>query len=213
MNSEENTPPSVEAVSSGQLPVAGHESLKTRAMSELKAFFYITMYFWVLFLTFGLYKAAILQEHNISVEGQSFAIVNALVLAKVTLIVETFYTSRRLQNVPLVYAVLSHALLLSLILVAFHGIEEVLKAMIHGKSLAASIAGIGDGQLSNPFSMGAIFFVMLIPFCAFRELARLFGSEPFSRVFLGSRSGLTFKLVTDINPGPAVQTNDFNPLK
>ena len=109
------------------LATASAHSLRQRAIHELRTFFLITLYFWVLFLTFDLYRWAAVQAHNISFEGQGFAIVKALVLAKVTLLVETLLARRKLHAMPMLYAALGHALLLALILVAFHVFEDVVR--------------------------------------------------------------------------------------
>jgi hypothetical protein len=187
---------------------SGHENLKVRVVSELEAFFYITIYFWLLFLTFDLYRSALLENSNIGAAGQTLNIVKALVLGKITLIVESLYGRRRLRNVPLFIAVLSHALLLTVILMASLILEEVIKGMIHGNSLTATLAGLGGGHIAIPLSLGAIFFVVLIPLCAFQELARLVGSRPLSRSFFGSRKGLVFRLVTEPRADPVARSTE-----
>lgn len=179
-----------------------HESLKARAINEAKSFLYITLYFWVLFLTFDVFRATTLSAYHVDVEGQGFAIVNALVLAKVTLIVEGLYARRRLRDVPLVYCVLSHALLLTVILIAFHAIEDLVRATLHGKRLAESIADFNGEHLQGIISTGAIFLVILMPFCAFQEFARLVGGRPLRQAFFASRKGMAFSLVQEMRPGP-----------
>ena len=56
--------------------------LKERAVNEAKRFVIIFLYLWVLFSLFALHKSIILNEPSL-ILGQGFAIVNALVLAKI----------------------------------------------------------------------------------------------------------------------------------
>jgi len=179
-----------------KLPPASHDSLRRRAIHEVRTFLVITLYFWVLFLTFDLYRWAAMQAHNISVEGQGFAIVNALVLAKVTLLVETLLARRKLHAMPMIYAVVGHALLLALILVAFHVLEDVVRGMWHGGSFIGSLA-LDRDHLARLLAMAAIFFVTTIPFCAFQEFARLIGHAALLRAILLPRAGLAFRLVAE----------------
>ncbi len=184
------------------LQAAGHDSLKDRAVHELKAFIYITLYFWVLFLTFDIYRWTAFQAHNISIEGQGFAIVNALILAKVTLVVETLLARRKLRDAPMIFAVLGHALLLALVLVAFHVVEDVVRAMWHGAAFLESLE-LDRAHLARLASMGAIFFVATIPFCAFQEFVRLIGHEALLKAIFAPRAGVTFRLVAEQQAGPA----------
>ena len=183
------------------LTPASHGSLRRRAIHEVRTFFVITLYFWVLFLTFDLYRWAAMQAHNISVEGQGFAIVNALMLAKVTLLVETLLARRKLHAMPMIYAVVGHALLLALILVAFHVLEDVVRGMWHGGSFIGSPA-LGRDHLARLLAMAAIFFVTTIPFCAFQEFARLIGHAALLRAILSPRAGIVFHLVAETRAVP-----------
>jgi hypothetical protein len=60
--------------------------------------------------------------------------------------------------------------------------------MIRGKTFAESFSAIGGGRLEAIFSIGALTFVMLIPFFAFRELGRMIGEEKLRALFYGQRA-------------------------
>jgi len=176
---------------------SGHKAIKVRIISELEAFLYITIYFWLLFLAFDLYRSAILEKFNIDAVDQTLNIVKALVLGKITLIVESLHGRSKLRNGRLVFAVVSHTLLLTIILMASLVLEKIIKGAINGDPFSETIAGLGGGHIAVPLSLAAIFFVVLIPLCAFQELGRLVGSKPLSQAFFGSRTGVGFKLVTE----------------
>jgi hypothetical protein len=60
--------------------------------------------------------------------------------------------------------------------------------MIGGKTFAESFSAIGSGRLEAIFSVGALMFVMLIPFFAFRELGRVIGEEKLRALIYGRRT-------------------------
>jgi len=171
-------------------------SLKSRALDELRQYAVITLYLWLLFAVFSLYRRMILQEHGISVWQQSFAIVNALVFAKVILIAQALHLEAGLRKYPRIFIVLGNAFLFTIVLLAFHILEEAIKAWIDGRPLATSVASFGGGTLSGFLSMGAIFFVALIPFFGIQEVARAVGGRALWDLFFSGRAQ-TFRLVED----------------
>ena len=70
--------------------------LKERAVNEAKRFAIIFLYLWVLFSLFALHKSIILNEPSL-ILGQGFAIVNALVLAKIMLLGEALNLADNLK--------------------------------------------------------------------------------------------------------------------
>src|SRR5437879_6376890 len=93
--------------------------IKERARIEAREFSLIFFYAWVLLAVFAIHKSIILDEHNISYR-QGFAIVDALVLAKVVFLAEKLHAAERFQDRPLVYPILFKSFLFSLLLVVFH---------------------------------------------------------------------------------------------
>src|SRR5271154_2972255 len=128
------------AASAAGAPASERPSLKTRALDELRQYAVITVYLWLLFAVFSLYRRMILEEHGISAWGQSLAIVNALVFAKVILIAQALNLEAGLRKYPRIYIVLGNAVLFTIVLVAFHVFEDGIKAWFEGRALATSIA-------------------------------------------------------------------------
>ena len=63
------------------------------------------------------------------------------------------------------------------ILICFYIVEETLAGMWHGKTIAASFPKIGGEGWKGILVVGSILFVALIPFFAYRELARVLGKD------------------------------------
>ena len=63
------------------------ENLFGKLVEEIKKLLFIAIYFWLLIGLFTLFKSAILHEQHL-IYHQGFAIINALVLAKVALVAD-----------------------------------------------------------------------------------------------------------------------------
>ncbi len=66
-------------------------TLKQRAFREVKEYFAISLYLFVVFSTFAFYKAMLLAEYNVDLAPQGFALINALALGKVILIAQDLH--------------------------------------------------------------------------------------------------------------------------
>ena len=137
----------------------------------------MTIYLWVLFALFSVHKSMILGEEHINYQAQTFALINALVMAKAMLIGEDLHVGSWLKDKPVLYLSLYKSLVFSVFLIAFHILEEVAIGVFKGRTISQSFPSIGGGGLQGLLSMGAIVFVALIPFFAFRELGRVIGQR------------------------------------
>jgi hypothetical protein len=170
------------------------KSLKERALSELEKFAVITVYLWLLFALFTLHRQ-IVQGHGISVWHQGLAIVNALIFGKVILIGEALHIGEALEQRALVWAVFGKSLMFAILLFAFHIAEEAIRAWFVGQPLSASFTDFG-GSLPDLVTYAAIFFVALIPFFAFQEVARVLGNGALWNLFFHG-GNKRFQLIED----------------
>jgi hypothetical protein len=99
--------------------------LKTGAIDETKKLFGIFIYLWVLLSLFSFHKALVLNEEYLLYD-QWFALINALVLAKVVLIGEFFRVGDKLTNRPLIYPIIFKSAVFAVLLICFHIIEKTL---------------------------------------------------------------------------------------
>ena len=131
----------------------------------------------MLFGVFVLNQGIVLREQGIGFTAQGFALVNALVLAKVMLLFEHFDPGRWLRRRPLIYPILYEAFLLTILFLVVHVLERVIEGVIKGKTVAESLPSIGGGGLAGLLSAGAIMFVALVPFFGFRNLSLVLGAD------------------------------------
>jgi hypothetical protein len=162
------------------------QNLKEKASTEFRKFVIIFLYLWIVFAALSIHESFILAKHSLDYAEHGFAIINALVLAKVILLGDYFQLGTRFKDKPLVYPVLHKCLVFSALLMGFHLAERMIVGIAGGKSVSESFAGIGGGTLRSTLSMSVLAFVMLIPFFAFREVGRVIGEQKLVSLFLGT---------------------------
>ena len=93
--------------------------IEEKAIEEFRSFFVMALYLWFVFGLMLLNEAVILKKPSINFLAQGFAVINALVLAKVMLIADDFRFGRELDHLPLVWPILYKAVTFGLLFVAF----------------------------------------------------------------------------------------------
>ncbi len=151
--------------------------LTARGVHEFKRFLVMFLYLWVMFGLVVLNQSLVSAKENISYTAQGFALINALVLAKVMLVAEDLKLGRRFEDRPLIYPIVHKAGAFSILFIAFHILEETLTGVLGGKTAAASLPHLGGGTLKGLLCVWAILFVSLIPFFAIREIGRVIGQR------------------------------------
>jgi hypothetical protein len=158
--------------------------VQARLIDEARRFVVMFLYLWIFLGVFVLERGIVLRSVGVSVTWQGFALINALVLAKVMLVAEDLDLSRWLPRRPLIWPILHDAFLLSLLFIGFHFVEEKVVALVRGKSAAESHA-LGGGGVGGLLSVAAILFISLIPFFAFRHLSRELGEGKINAILFG----------------------------
>jgi hypothetical protein len=64
-------------------------------------------------------------------------------------------------------------------------VEEIVVGLFHGKTVAESFPQVGGGGLVGVLTVGGILCIALVPFFAFREIARVIGETNFRSLMLG----------------------------
>jgi hypothetical protein len=168
--------------------VAKSETLKQKAYQELKEFWVIVFYLWLVFGLLLLYKALILNEEHISFIAHGIALINALVLGKFVLVARALHLGDTADDAPLIYPTLLKSALFSLVLACCKILEDAAVGLYHGKSFSQSIADLGGGTLKGILTLTLLLFVLLIPFFGFGELQRVLGEGKLRELFLHRRN-------------------------
>ncbi len=150
-------------------------NVKALVLDEAKEFIGISVYLFVVFGLFVLHEWIVLSNHQIGYRFYGFALLNALILAKIMLIAEGLNFADRFKGWPLVYPIIYKALAFTILLICAYIAEEVIVGMLRGKTALQGVPDIGGGSIGGFMSVGIIMCVALTPFFAFREIGRVFG--------------------------------------
>ena len=169
------------------LPIPRQRQLRERASEEFRRFIVIFLYLWVVFGLLSIHKSVVLSQSHLDYQEHSFAIVNAFVFAKVLLLGEHFQFGSRFSNKPLIYPLLHKCFVFSLLLISFHIVESVVVGVWRGKTIASSLPPMLGWNPRGLLSVGVMCFVLLLPFFAFREVARVMGRRALWILFFERR--------------------------
>jgi len=143
--------------------------LKQKAKHEAKELLYIFLYLAFFFCALATYTTLLLKEYEVPYWNYAFALINALVIAKVILIGQMMHLGEKHEDKPLLLSALWKAFLYSLFALAFHFVEELVKRLIHGANAA---------EASRSIRIDALLGHTLLVFCTFIPLFRLYGISP-----------------------------------
>ena len=139
---------------------------------------YLLVTVFLLFF-FGLlvtYRRFVLAEYKIDYVGYGWAIIKALVLAKVVLVGELLHLGERFGDRPLIVSIFWKTLVFGLFIAAFAVAERLVEGLMHHRPVDEEF------QLSGPkgyelLARTLLEAVALVPLFAFRELSRVLGEE------------------------------------
>jgi hypothetical protein len=162
-------------------------ALKALAAEEFRSFLRLFFYLWVLFGVFALNQDIVRREEGQEITMQGFALINALVFAKVMMVFEIFDPGRWLRRHPLIYPILFETFLLTVSFLVVHVLEKEIEGLFHGKSFIASLPSVGGGGLPGLLSAAAILFVALIPFFGLRNLSLALGEGKLQKMLFSRK--------------------------
>jgi hypothetical protein len=151
-------------------------SLKEKAAHEFKEIAVVFLYLAFFFCALATYSTLLLGKFHISYFAYGTALINALVITKVILIGEAIHVGNKYEHKPLFYSAVYKALLFSLLVLAFHFLEEIIKRLVHGKDIAGAFHDI---RLDELLARSVVVFCTFIPLFGFREMRRVLGDDKF----------------------------------
>lgn len=169
---------------------AKHAGVKERVLEEVRNFWIITLYLALLFGSFMVYRRLILAELGLTYLHYGFALVEALVIAKVILIGDAFRLGRRFEGRPLVYSVVWKSVLFGAFVMLFGVLEHVIEGLFHKKGAMEILGGMMDIGMYELLARVVILIVAFVPFFAFWELRRVLGPRRLSALFFSERGTL-----------------------
>ena len=159
------------------------KTMKQKAAHEGKELLILTVYLGFFFCALVTYKTLLLKGYEKVSLDYGFALINALVIAKVILLGDFVKAVHKYESRPLILSIFYKAFLYGLLVFAFHIIEEIVKELIHHGDIAKAFQEV---KLDQTAIRCLIIFGTFLPLFAFRELRRVIGEEEFHHMVLHS---------------------------
>jgi hypothetical protein len=163
-------------------------SLKQKAVHELEEFGAISLYLAFFFCAVVTYSMLLLKQYQVPYYNYATALINALIVAKVILIGQYAHLGNRQESKPLFQSAIYKAFMFTLLVFAFHILEELIKRLWHGDAVAAASRNI---RVDDLLARSLVVFCTFVPLFAFLELRRVLGEDRFSDLLF--RTGATAK--------------------
>lgn len=156
---------------------SAHPDRTKKIKHELKEMLALFLYLAFFFCALVTYKMLLLAQYDVE-EYWNFAaaLITAAVITKVILIGEYAKLGRRFENRSVLVSAMWKAFIFSLLVFAFHLVEEIIKRLIHGADISHASSEIRFDQFAARW---IIVFITFVPLFAFREIRRVIGEEEF----------------------------------
>lgn len=161
--------------------------IKEKAAEELRLMLLVSAYLAAFFAAFLTYRRLVSREFGVSTFHYGFALIEALVVAKVILIGKALGLEKSGSRGTVALSVLRASVLYALLVGVFAILEHIVEGLVHGKTLAASFEAFLQQGVWEILGRTLVLFVAFIPFFAFWEVGRLAGDRKLFDVFFRRR--------------------------
>lgn len=169
--------------------VAGHKGKwKSRLIHEARQFLGMFLYLYVIFGLFLLHEWTVLARYDIPFTRWGFALITALVLAKVMLVMEDFNIPRGFETRPLIYSIAYKSVVFAVVFMVFYIAEETVGGLLRGKTALESIPSIGGGTPQGMLVALVLVSLALVPYFAFKGIGRELGEGQLRAILFHARS-------------------------
>jgi hypothetical protein len=158
--------------------------LKARLIHEVKELLAIFLYLALFFCAFTTYRRLVMAEMRISYFHYGFALVKALVLAKVILLGQSVRFAKVFDDRPLIVPTFYRVILFSVFALAFEVLEHITDAFLHGEDLQGTFQEMMSVGWDELLARTLVMLVAFIPLFAFTETARVLGEGKMRDLFV-----------------------------
>jgi hypothetical protein len=158
-------------------------SLKQRAAREAEEYLVIASFLGALLGALTAYRRLLMSEVGVPYFHYGYAVIEALVLAKIVLLGEALHLGVRFERRPLIVSALFKSVVYGLLTFAFHILEHVVHALVTGESPGVALARLA-AQPGEICAYSLVLFVAFVPFFSLQAAGRLLGEVRFLDVLL-----------------------------
>lgn len=159
--------------------------VKAKAAEEIRDVLYVAAYLTLFLCAFAVYRALITSELVGSSLYLRFGVnvLAALVVAKAIVIGDKLRLSEQGKESALIVRTLRQSFVYSLFVCAFVVAEKIVEGFFHGERARHTLQNLLHLGWDEIAARTLVIFVALVPFFAFRDLARMTGRDRFDLIF------------------------------
>lgn len=162
---------------------AEKKKLKEKIITEMWRYIAYSVFLTLLFSAFSTYRRLILGEYAISYIHYGYSIFEALILAKIILIGQSFGLGKRFDDKSLIIPTLYKTIVFTLFVLAFTVLEHFVVGHLTGKSSAEVYQEFVDKGIYETFARVYLMFFVFILLFAFFEIGRVLGENKLFKLF------------------------------
>jgi hypothetical protein len=167
--------------------------LKKKIVHEMVEYWINACYLTLMFAAFTQYRRFILAAHDITYANYGFAVIKALILAKVVMIGAVLRLGRGLEQKPLIYPTIYKTVVFTIFVGLFTIIEHVIKGVWKGEGFMGGLIDFLGKGTHELLANSLVVFVAFIPFFGVKELGRVLGEEKIWALFFHKRADEGFE--------------------
>jgi hypothetical protein len=161
--------------------------LKKKIVHEVTEYWINVCYLTLVFAAFTQYRRFLLAAHDITYTNYGFAVIEALILAKVIMIGDVARLGRGLERRPLIYPTLYKTVVFTLFVGLFTLVEHGVKGLWKGEGFTSGLVDFFGKGSNEILANSLIVFVAFIPFFGIKELGRVIGQDKIRVLFFRRR--------------------------
>jgi len=162
--------------------------LKQKVIHEMNELLVIFLYLALFFCAFTTYRMLVMKEMGLSYFHYGFALIKALVLAKVILLGKYVRLVKVFDNRPLIIPTFYKVILFSFFALVFEILEHAIGGVLHGKGITEGFQEIISTGRDELLSRTLVVLSAFVPFFAFGEVGRVLGEGKLGELFLHKRA-------------------------
>jgi hypothetical protein len=167
---------------------ARKEALKQKIKNETREYLLIAAYLACFFVSLTSYRKLVLAEYHIGYFEFGWALLQAMILAKVILIGEALHIGTRFRTAPLIVSTLWKSIVFALFAAVLVMCEHLVHALLHHERVA-TVFDLSGGRGYEILARFQLMLVAFVPFFAFQEAADALGTGSVFHLFFHRRPG------------------------
>src|SRR5579884_2510351 len=148
-----------------------NKALEQRAIHELKEYAFNTVYLASVFSAMLWDRRLLLMTYGVHYEEYGFAVIQAVILAKVIMIGNLMHLGRGFENKPLIVPTIYKTFVFTIYVAIFSFLEHTVRGMFHGEGWTGGVRHIKEVGVNTFMANVLVVLVTFIPFFGIKELS------------------------------------------